>query len=176
MASRTPDWVVEKWHPRRSIRDLDEELSVDKDRLRLMIQQGAASPVFVSSTWITLESPRESSVAESLEVHRSKNGLKLTAGAQVAPYPAFELPCASGTPRSGMSNLISTGRLSGETGGKPWKGWTRMAKGFSRTAPEVLNPSPGTPETQPLEALQDSLRARKDLRTCVPSSRLNLSC
>eukprot|EP00439_Symbiodinium_sp_Y106_P001672 s1642_g1.t1 len=42
----------------RSIRDLDEELSVDKDRLRLMIQQG---------------------------VHRSKNGLKLTAGAQVAP-------------------------------------------------------------------------------------------
>ena len=51
-----------------------------------------------------------------------------------------------------------------------------MAKGFSRTAPQVLKPSPSTLETQHVEALQDSLRARKDLRTCVPCSRLSLSC
>ena len=34
--------------PRKSIRDLDTELSLDKDRLRLMIQQGVPASAFQS--------------------------------------------------------------------------------------------------------------------------------
>ncbi|CAJ1419162.1 unnamed protein product [Effrenium voratum] len=46
-----PSWRGSETVARKSIRDLENELSLDRDRLRLMIQQG---------------------------VHKSKNGLKLT--------------------------------------------------------------------------------------------------
>lgn len=84
----------------RSIRDLDEELSVDKDRLRLMIQQG---------------------------VHRSKNGLKLTVR-HVQPD-------------------IDRETL-----------WRNRRETLERV---------DTHGKRIQQALQDSLRARKDLRTCV---------
>ncbi|CAE7705133.1 unnamed protein product [Symbiodinium sp. CCMP2456] len=84
----------------RSIRDLDEELSVDKDRLRLMIQQG---------------------------VHRSRNGLKLTVR-HVQPD-------------------IDRETL-----------WRNRRETLERV---------DTHGKRIQQALQDSLRARKDLRTCV---------
>jgi len=84
----------------RSIRDLDEELSVDKDRLRLMIQQG---------------------------VHRSKNGLKLTVR---HVQPDIDRETLWRNRRETLEKVDTHGK--------------RIQ-----------------------QALQDSLRARKDLRTCV---------
>ena len=49
-----------------------------------MIQQ-ARLPQYSPLIWTTLGLECRQSSGEPLEVHRSKNGLKLTAGAQVAP-------------------------------------------------------------------------------------------